>query len=227
MTTERRDFGPVAGQMREALEKYTREELADLLTHIVRVYVIEGKEPQLSEGGKVSPEESLKTLTFSQLILHLQMNLPHAELKRLRVSGERVWAERNGSEVLIAGEPQSDERPPDWDDIGGEPAQRSNPPRAPGVRAATGPIRRSAPEEPVVPAPGTPRRRRAEPEVTPTSVAQESNRVARPNVGLREEPTPVAPRERPAPRDWFKDAGSSKTGGSGDPEDEVGERSDR
>ena len=229
---ERRDFGPVAGQMREALEKYSREELADLLTHIVRVYVIEGKEPQLSEAGKVSSEDNLRALSFPQLMLHLQMNLPHPELKRLRVSGDRVWAERDGAEVLIAGEPEPDEQPPDWDEMG-EAARDETPRRRPrGVRAATGPVRREAPPEPTTPPPGTPRRRRAEPAPTPATMAAESAQVERPGVGLRDEPaSPATPprRERPSPREWFQEASAPPPAPSSskDPDDEVAERSDR
>ena len=40
--TRTRDFGPMAGKMRGALERYTKEELIDLMTHLVRVYVLDG-----------------------------------------------------------------------------------------------------------------------------------------------------------------------------------------
>ncbi len=111
--TERRDFGRMAAQMRSALDQYSREELADLLVHLTRAYVVEGNAPvslDTSHGGGL---DDLRDLSFPQLILHLQMNLPHEELRRFQVSGGRVWVEHQGREVALAGGEVALELPPD------------------------------------------------------------------------------------------------------------------
>ena len=220
---ERRDFGPVAEQMREAIEKYSREELADLLTHIVRVYVIEGKEPSLASTGKVTSPDNLRSLSFSQLVLHLQMNLPHQELKTLRVSGDRVWAARGDQEVLIAGEPlPSSEMPPDWEDLA--PREPPKAPRSRGRRAATGPVYNQTEEPPTSPSSGFSRRRRRSDIPTPGFVAQEASKVDRPNIALKDE-QPSAPAQEPHER--FKEPAFRPLELDDKPEDEVTDLSDR
>ena len=189
--SDRRDFGPIAGQMREALEKYSKEELADLLTHIVRLYVIEADDVVVQEATiPVSSMDNLKTLSFSQLVLNLQMNLDHPELQQLKVSGDRVWVEgRGGSEVVLAGgEDLDSEMPPDSSII--DPAPQRNRP------IAVGPVRGPVfpeDEQEVEVRPGTPGQRRREVAATPGVVAEQAGRVARPSVALRDEEAPRAP----------------------------------
>lgn len=202
--TERRDFGLMAREMREALDHYSREELADLLTHITRVFVIEGASPvQVDHEAAPSGLSDLEGLTFAQLVLHLQMNLPHPELQRLRVSGPEVWIESEGRDVRltqVAGDiPQ--EEPPDADIIGAHDS--------PGVFTQSTPARRpfpSAPEpEPAAPEPPTPW------DLPPPQSREEAAAIARPDVGLRD-PAPRAPEPRlPDP----------------EPDDDIGDASDR
>lgn len=102
-----RNFGPVAEQMAEALEQYSKEELRDLLTHIVKTYVVEGTLPLKPEVGTVSGDERLAKLTFPQLILHLQMRLDHREWSLFSVSGEDVWVTSGGQRINLTGRPSS------------------------------------------------------------------------------------------------------------------------
>jgi hypothetical protein len=100
-----RSFGPVAEQMKEALEQYSKEELVDLLTHIVKTYVVEGTNPQKSGGTTRSGEEHLATLSFTQVILHLQMHLDHREWSMFTVSGNNVWVSCAGQRLNLTGGP--------------------------------------------------------------------------------------------------------------------------
>lgn len=101
--TSSRSFGPVAEQMKVALEKYSKDELIDLMTHIVKTYVVEGILPLQPETPQQSGEEQLAKLSFPQLILHLQMRLDHREWSAFSVSGTDVWVAAGGNRVNVTG----------------------------------------------------------------------------------------------------------------------------
>jgi hypothetical protein len=233
MTTPR-DFGPLAGEIRHALENYERDELADLLTHIVRVFVIEGGSPK-AEQQQTSAAGDLSSLSFSQLILHLQMSLPHPELQRLRVSGARVWVE-SGNRTVDLTEVEQIEQPPD-PVVDPSPAPQSDdpfsandPPFRDAAPAATGPTQ-PAWDDPS-PQPGAFRSRGAR-RSTPGTVAESAGRVDRPSVELRDEGAPPPSRQPPArsapkkapARDWLAD--EMAPNGGDDREDKVDDMSDR
>lgn len=230
--SERRGVGRMTDQMREAMEQYSREELMDLLTHIVRVYVVEG-----GSGAGVSVESApqglseLRGLSFAQLVLHLQMNLPHEGLRRLHVSGSRVWVSSSEGRELDLTEEAPLEAPPDPEVIepsapvdeaprGRVPAQEAFGSRgarrggAPGVSAVDGPAVGAPRGRDEGSAPlGAPRPRRA-PRQDAASVAQRAGQVARPDVGLRGEQPSSTPRLPPSStreqRDWLEDMGGGR-----------------
>lgn len=229
--SERRGVGRMTDQMREAMEQYSREELMDLLTHIVRVYVVEGGGAGVSVESAPQGLSELRGLSFSQLVLHLQMNLPHEELRRLHVSGSRVWMSSSDGRELDLTEEAPLEAPPDPEVIepsapvdesprarvpaqeafGSRGARRGG---APGVSAVDGPVV-AAPqgrEEGSAPL-GAPRPRRA-PRQDAGSVAQRAGQVARPDVGLRGEQPSSTPRLPPSStreqRDWLEDMGGGR-----------------
>jgi len=231
--TERRDFGPIAGQMREALDKYSRDELADLLTHIVRLYVIESDQAVVQDAPAPSATfDHLRELSFSQLILHLQMNLDHPELAHLKVSGDRVWVERGNTELVLTGDvtPEApgdfdSEEPPDADFINASGQRRGS--SAPA--AVRGPIYPE--DQDFEPRPGTPGRRRPTAPVTPEAVAEEAARVPRPPVGLR--PAAPAPARQDSPV-WADDPRPARGANPNNPrqidegkEDDIKDVSDR
>ncbi len=244
--SDRRDFGRNAKQMREALEQYSREDLLDLLTHLVRVYVIEG-----DGGGGVGVEtepsssmglEALSELTFAQVVLHLQMNLPHEALRQIQVSGERVWVTSGGVEIdLVERRPQ--EAPPDAEmierdlptreSVGEDFGQRDVREPTRGERAVTGPVVPEAEPvaEPVAPREGTPRSRQSVGQ-TPSTTARDAGRIPRPSSGLRGQPSTL--RTPPPAADQDRDAGpsprrggSESLGDSGQEGEDVGDISDR
>ncbi len=194
--TKSRDFGPIAGQIRGALDAYSKEELADLLTHLVRTYVVEADAPIQMETPQSTLPSNLESLAFAQLILHMQMNLPQSELKQFRVSGNRVWVEKNGREIVLSGgdEPAAMEEPPDADIIA--PAPRIEMDSAPAVRVSQpSPGTRTEESAPMIAqrdanAPvGTPRARTQPAQSTPAA----NSNVQRPSVRLRDEFGAAAP----------------------------------
>lgn len=98
-----RSFGPAAEQMKAALEQYSKEELVDLLTHIVKTYVVEGTLPLKPDIGVRTGDEHLAKLSFPELILHLQLRLDHREWSMFSVSGEDVWVATGGQRINLTG----------------------------------------------------------------------------------------------------------------------------
>ena len=96
-----RSFGQAAEQMKGALQKYSKDELIDLMTHIVKTYVVEGTLPLRTEGDDRRGEEELARLSFPQLVLHLQMRLDHREWSAFSVSGEDVWVSMGGQRINL------------------------------------------------------------------------------------------------------------------------------
>jgi hypothetical protein len=84
------DLRQQAHQIREALERYSREELIHILTHVYRQYVVEG-----SLGTALPPPTALQAdeltgLSFAQVIERLQLRLDLPELQLFDVQGGRV-----------------------------------------------------------------------------------------------------------------------------------------
>jgi hypothetical protein len=157
-----RSFGPVADQMKAALERYSKEELIDLMTHIVKTYVVEGTLPLKPEVGARAGAEQLTSLSFPQLILHLQMQLDHREWAAFSVSGEDVWVASGGQRINLTNRPTSlPPAPPP----AAEP-QASPPPTAPpaGSRGARPSTPTPSDDQPAAPPSPPARNRPGEPE---------------------------------------------------------------
>jgi len=135
--------------MKDALQKYSKDELIDLMTHIVKTYVVEGTLPLAPDSGATrSGEEELARLSFPQLVLHLQMHLDHREFSAFSVSGNDVWVSMGNQRINLttrqnapapAPDPVPDPPPPQQSEAQitpggrqafGEPT-REEPPRAP------------------------------------------------------------------------------------------------
>jgi hypothetical protein len=253
--SESRDFGRMALELREALDQHSREELADLLTHILRTYVIEANASINLDTGPQPGLGELRGLSFAQLVLRLQMSLPHDELRKLQVSGSRVWVEEGGREMNLtaweeeaaelppdeevispprsgrraAPEPESESEPDPWD---AGPSRREGPPRVERVEASPSPwspppaVTREA-------APGVPAPRRDAP--SPGVRVEEVGPVARPAAGLRGQQPNTSPRlpgeeARPGRRrpSWSDDPTSDEVPAPrGKGEAEVGDVSER
>lgn len=110
--------------LRASLEPYTKRELADMLAHVVKTYVIDGVAPKKPEIGMIDFPRHLRDLGFTQLLSHLKMHLDLPELNLFTVSG---------GDVLVK--------------IGGRDYSITNPQGPP-------PPRQVAPEESAAPAPG-------------------------------------------------------------------------
>lgn len=120
-------------EIRAALERYSKEELVDLMEHLLRIYVL--NEPVKLESS-VSKPESIRDfagLSFSQLMTHLQTNLEMDELGKFRVTPYTVYVsigeaefDLNGPTPILghAEEATEDESLSDIDDEDMTPAER-------------------------------------------------------------------------------------------------------
>ena len=89
--------------IRAAVEGYGREELIEILTWVLRTYVVEGGAP-LTGGATVllDARTELEGLSFAQLVTWLQQHLEVPELSALEVQGERVLV-RAGTQTFAVG----------------------------------------------------------------------------------------------------------------------------
>src|SRR5687767_6292356 len=135
---ERPDLRKIAADIREALETYPREALADILTYVFQAYVVEGT-PTVAA---TQPERlvELEGLSFAEVIAALQTRLDLPELALFDVSAGRVSLRVGGQLVPVVAERGRDTLTPT---ASTPPAGQSSPAAAAGV---------STPPQPAPPA---------------------------------------------------------------------------
>lgn len=99
-----RDERPSAATeaLRSSFEPYTKRELADMLAHVVKTYVIDGTTPQKPELGIMDFPRHLRDLSFIQLISHLKMHLDLPELNLFTITGGEVLVKIGGRDYSIS-----------------------------------------------------------------------------------------------------------------------------
>src|SRR5262245_1965836 len=86
--SSRPDLRDIASRVREAFAEHDRETLLDILTFVLKEYVVEGPPPMLIHQAETLVD--LKGATFAQLITALQTRFDHPELAMFVVDGESV-----------------------------------------------------------------------------------------------------------------------------------------
>lgn len=92
--SDRHDLRRQTREIHEALGRFDREQLLDILTHIFRVYVVEGA--NLAAPPPAALSDELSGLSFAQLIERLQLRLDLPELQAFEVQGGRVSVRVDG-----------------------------------------------------------------------------------------------------------------------------------
>jgi len=90
----RPDIRELARNIREAFADADRETLLDVLTFVVKEYVVEGPPPMLIHQAETLAD--LTGMSFAQLVAALQTRLDHPELAMLVVDGEQVGVRIGG-----------------------------------------------------------------------------------------------------------------------------------
>jgi hypothetical protein len=84
----RPDLRDLASNVRDAFAESDRETLLDVLTFVVKEYVVEGPPPMLIHQAETLAD--LQGASFAQLITALQTRFDHAELAMFVVDGDQV-----------------------------------------------------------------------------------------------------------------------------------------
>lgn len=90
----RPDLREIATNVREAFADADRETLLDILTFVLKEYVVEGPPPMLIHQAETLAD--LQGVTFAQLITALQTRFDHPELAMFIVDGEQVGVRIGG-----------------------------------------------------------------------------------------------------------------------------------
>jgi hypothetical protein len=90
----RPDIRELASNVNEAFADADRETLLDVLTFVVKEYVVEGPPPMLIHQAETLSD--LRGQSFAQLITTLQTRLDHPELAMFVVDGEQVGVRIGG-----------------------------------------------------------------------------------------------------------------------------------
>jgi hypothetical protein len=107
----RPDIRELAANVKEAFGDMDRETLLEILTFVVKEYVVEGPPPMLVHQAETLSD--LQGASFAQLIAAMQTRFDHAELQLFTVDGNNVSVRINGvMQPVVAGAPGSAARPP-------------------------------------------------------------------------------------------------------------------
>src|SRR3990170_783247 len=98
---DRPDLRLIAGNIREALAGFDRDQLLDILTYVFKEYVVEGPPPLLVQQAERVAD--LEGLSFAQLLAALQTRLDLVELSLFQVDGEQVFVRLGGVKTALTG----------------------------------------------------------------------------------------------------------------------------
>jgi len=91
----RPDLRDIAHNVRDALADCDRDALLDILTFVIKEYVVEGPPPMLIHQTETIAD--LERLSFAQLVTALQTRLEQPELALFAVDGEQVSVRVGGA----------------------------------------------------------------------------------------------------------------------------------
>jgi hypothetical protein len=106
----RPDLRDIASNVREAFADLDKDALLDILTFVVKEYVVEGPPPMLVHQAETLAD--LKNATFAQLISALQTRFEFPELAMFVVDGEQVGVRVGGVVQPLIGQRQPLAAPP-------------------------------------------------------------------------------------------------------------------
>jgi hypothetical protein len=98
----RPDLRDLASNVKDAFADMDRETLLDILTFVLKEYVVEGPPPMLVHQAETLAD--LKNASFAQIISALQTRFDHPELQLFAVDGDQVSVRVGGvMQPLVAG----------------------------------------------------------------------------------------------------------------------------
>lgn len=102
----RPDLRELAANVKEAFAEMDRETLLDILTFVVKEYVVEGPPPMLVHQAETLSD--LQNLSFAQLMSALQTRFDYPELSMFTIDGDQVSVRVGGvmQPLLASRQPQ-------------------------------------------------------------------------------------------------------------------------
>src|SRR5690242_21786402 len=100
----RPDLRELATSLREAFGDMDRDTLLEILTFVIKEYVVEGPPPMLVHQAETLAD--LRGATFAQVISALQTRFDHPELQMFVVDGEQVSVRVGGVMQPLTGQRQ-------------------------------------------------------------------------------------------------------------------------
>ena len=98
----RPDLREIASNVRDAFAEMDRDTLLEILTFVIKEYVVEGPPPMLVPQAETLGD--LQGASFAQIISALQTRFEHPELQMFTVDGEQVSVRVGGvMQPLVAG----------------------------------------------------------------------------------------------------------------------------
>jgi hypothetical protein len=155
--TDPRNLRLIVDELRSALDKHTREELAEMLGYLFKEYVIGVAPAQAGAGALLDAKSELDGLSFAQLITWLQQHLDVPELALFDVQGARVSVRAGGRPIAISADAPEPVAAP--------------PPPAPVIAPTT------PPPAPVAPPPAPVAQEEKKPEPAPAPAATGKKRL--------------------------------------------------
>jgi hypothetical protein len=145
----RPDIREIASNVKEAFAEMDRDTLLEILTFVLKEYVVEGPPPMLVHQAETLAD--LRGATFAQLIAAMQTRFDHPELQMFVVDGEQVSVRIGGVLQPLLAQRQPMGVPPGVQMVDTRPPQ-------PGVRVVETPLqqRPAQPAQPAQPAAAPP-----------------------------------------------------------------------
>jgi hypothetical protein len=219
--SDRHDLRRQTREIHEALSRFDREQLADILTHIFRLYVMEGA--ALAPPPPASLNDELQGGSFAQLIERLQLRLDLPELQLFEVQGSRVSVRVDGRLVPLESPTTRAEAPalarPAAPQSSPAATSTPPPPASPGIEMRETRLQQAPPPPGVMPA-SQPSSARPE-AAAPRSGARVSGNPIAGNAGggpaerRPSGPAPGAPAPAPVPSPAKPDSKSNDEPGQG------------
>ena len=202
----RPDLRDIASNVKEAFAEMDRDALLDVLTFVIKEYVVEGPPPMLMHQAETLAD--LKNATFAQLITAMQTRFDLPELAMFVVDGDHVSVRVGGTvQPLIA------QRQPLAGNVQMIDTRPQAPPPQPGVRVVETTLQQRPPAQPAsAPPPARGLSVRGQPSGEGAAEPPPSASSAPPSSGT---PAPAAPPAAGAPT-AAQPAPGDKPDGSGD-----------
>ena len=89
----------LTSDIRDALEKHSKESLIEILTYVFKEYVVEGSAPLVA--ASTAQRDDLEGMSFAEIIRSLQLRLDLPELALFEVTGEAVALKLGGRVIPV------------------------------------------------------------------------------------------------------------------------------